>query len=54
MILLELIKEDAVESDAVAVEIREIFEMLYVALVAMEAEVAVLTAAWFLFCLRII
>ncbi len=34
VILLALIKEDAVESDAVEVEIREVFEMLDVALVA--------------------
>ena len=51
MILLELIKEDVVESDAVAVEVREVFEMLDVALVAVEAAVAVLPAAWVLFCL---
>ena len=38
MILLALIKEDAVKSDAVvAVEVREVFEMLNVALVAVEA-----------------
>ncbi len=40
MILLKLIKEDVVESDAVEVEVREVFEMLDVALVA------VLPAAW--------
>ncbi len=34
MILLALIKEDVFESDAVAVEVREVFEMLDVALVA--------------------
>ncbi len=33
MILLALIKEDVFESDAVAVEVREVFEMLDVALV---------------------
>ena len=33
MILLALIKEDVVESDAVEVEVREVFEMLDVALV---------------------
>ena len=37
MILLALIKEDVVESDAVAVEVREVFEMLDVALVAVGA-----------------
>ena len=51
MIILELIKEDVVESDAVAVEVREVFDMLDVALVAIEAAVAVLPAAWVLFCL---
>ncbi len=51
MILFALIKEDVVESDAVAVEVREVFEMLDVALVAVEAAVAVLPAAWVLFCL---
>ncbi len=34
MILLAFIKEDVVESDAVEVEVREVFEMLDVALVA--------------------
>ena len=52
MIVLALIKE--VESDAVEVEVREVFEMLDVALVAVEAEVAVLPAAWILCCLWII
>ncbi len=33
MILLALIKEDVVESDAVEVEVREVFEMMDVALV---------------------
>ena len=33
MILLALIKEDVVEPDAVEVEVREVFEMLDVALV---------------------
>ena len=51
MILLELIKEDVVESDAVAVEVREVFEMWDVALVAVEAAVSVLPAAWVLFYL---
>ena len=34
MILLALIKADVVESDAVAVEVREVLEILDVALVA--------------------
>ena len=51
MIVLALIKEDVDESDAVEVEVREVFEMLDVALVAVEAEVAVLPASWVLFCL---
>ncbi len=52
MILLELIKEDVVESDAVAAKVREVFEILDVALVAVGAAVvAVLPAAWILFCL---
>ena len=51
MILLGLIKEDVVESDAVKVEVREVFEMLDVALVAVGAAVAVLPAAWILCCL---
>ena len=51
MILLALIEEDVVESDAIAVEVSEVFEMLDVALVAVEAAVAVLRAAWVLFCL---
>ena len=54
MILLALMKEDVVESDAVEVEVREVFEMLNVALVAVGAAVAVLPAAWILCCLRII
>ena len=41
MILLALIKEDVVESDEVAVEVRKVFEMLDVALVAVEVEAAV-------------
>ena len=47
VILLALIKEYVVESDAVAVEVREVFEMLDVAFafVAVEAAVAVLPAA---------
>ncbi len=52
MILLALLKEDVVESDAVEVEVREVFEMLDVALVAVGAAVAVLPAAWILCCLR--
>ncbi len=51
MILLELIKEDVVESDAVAVEVREVFEMWDVALVEAEAAVSVLPEVWVLFCL---
>ncbi len=54
MILLALLKEDVVESDAVEVEVKEVFEMLDVALVAVGAAVAVLPAAWILCCLRII
>ena len=54
MILLALIKEDVVESDAVEVEVREVFETLDVALVAVGAVVAVLPAAWILCCLKII
>ncbi len=54
MILLASIKEDVVESDAVEVEVREVFEILDVALVAVGAAVAVLPAAWILCCLRII
>ena len=46
MISFALIKEDIVESDAKAVEVREVFEMLEV-----EAAVAVLPAAWVLLCL---
>ena len=45
MILLALIKEDFVETCAVEVGVREFFEMLNVALVAVEAAVAVLPAA---------
>ena len=44
MILLALIKEDIIESDAKAVEVREVFEMLEV-----EAAVAIFPAAWVLF-----
>ena len=51
MILLALIKEDAVESDAVEVEVMEVFQILDVALVAVGAAVAVLPAAWILCCL---
>ena len=46
MILLALIKEDVVESDAVEVEVMEVFQILDVALVAVWAAVAVLPAAW--------
>jgi hypothetical protein len=46
VISLALIKEDIVESDAKAVEVREVFEMLKV-----EVAVAILPAAWVLFCL---
>ena len=45
MILLALFKEDAVESDKVAVEVGEVFDMLDVALVAVEVAVAVLPEA---------
>ena len=51
MILLALFKENFVESDKVAVEVREEFDMLDVALVVVEAAVAVLPAAWVLFCM---
>ena len=51
MILSALIKEDVVESDKVAVEVRDVFDMLDMALVALEAAVADLPAAWVLFCL---
>ena len=54
MILLALIKEDVVESDAVKVEVREVFEILDVPLVAVGAAVAVLPASWILCCLQII
>ena len=54
MIVLSLIKEDVVESDAVEVGVREVFEMLEVKLVAVGAAVAVFPAAWILFFLRII
>ncbi len=52
MILLALIKEDVVESDAVEVEVREVFEMLDVSLVAVGEAVAVLPAAWIVCCLQ--
>ncbi len=48
MILFALIKEDVVESDAVEVEVREFFEMLDVALVAVGEAVALLPSAWIL------
>ena len=51
MNLLALFKKDVVESDKVAVEVRELFDMLDVALVVVEAAVAVLPEAWVLFCL---
>ena len=54
MILLALIKVDVVESDAVEVEVREVFEMLDLALVAVGAAVAVLPAVWIVCCVRII
>ncbi len=54
MIVLALIKEDVVESDAVDVEVREVFEMLDVSLVAVGEPVAVLPAAWIVYCLQII
>ncbi len=46
VILLAQIKVDVIESNAVEVEVMEVFEMLDVTLVAMEAAVAVLSAAW--------
>ncbi len=49
MISLALFKEDVVKSDKVAVEVREVFDMLDMALVAVEAAVAVLPADWVLF-----
>ena len=42
MILLALIKEDVLESNAVTVEDRAMFEMLDLALVAMEVAVVAL------------
>ena len=51
MILLALIKEDVVESDAVEVEVMKVFQILDVTLVAVGAAVAVLPAAWILCCL---
>ena len=51
---VELIKEDIVESDAVEVEVREVFEMLEVTLVAEGVAVAVFPAAWILCFLQII
>ena len=51
MILLALFKKDVVQSEKVAVEVREVFDMLDVALVAVEVAVAVLPEAWVLFCL---
>ena len=54
VISLALIKEDVVESDAGAVEVGEVFEMLDVALVAVEAVVDVLPVTRVLYCLRTI
>ncbi len=54
MIVFALIKEDVVESDAVEVEVGEVFEMPDVALVAVGSAVPVLSAAWVLCCLLII
>ena len=51
MISLALFKEDVVESDKLVVEVVEVFDMLYVALVAVEAAVAILPADWVLLCL---
>ena len=42
VILLTLVKEDVLESDAVAVVVREVFEMLDVALVVVEVAVVAL------------
>ena len=42
MILLALVKKDVLESDAVAVVVREVFEMLDVALVVVEVAVVAL------------
>ena len=53
MILLALIKDDDVELDKVAVEVREVFDILDVALEAVKTAVAVLSAAWVLFYLYI-
>ena len=49
MILLVLFKEHVIESDKLELEVREVFGMLDVALVAVEMAVAVLTAVWFFF-----
>ena len=54
VILLALIKEDVVESDAVEVEVWWVFEMLDVALVAVGEAVPVMPAAWILCCMWII
>ena len=51
MISLELIKEYVIESDAVAMEVREVFKMLDVTLVAVESTVPVLPASRVLNCL---
>ena len=51
VILLALIEGDVVESGALAVEVKEVFQMLDVALEAVEGAVTVLGAAWILFCL---
>ncbi len=54
MIVLSLIKEDVVESDAVEVAVGYVFEMLDVALVAVGEAVPVLPEAWILCCLWMI
>ena len=51
MILSALIKEDVIEPDALVVEVREVFEILDVALVAVESTVPVLPASRVLNCL---
>ena len=51
MILLALIKLYVVESDAESAEVREVFEMLAVSLVAVEVAVSVLPTARVLYCL---
>ena len=46
VILIALIKEDVFESDEVAVEVRGVFDMLDVALMVVEAAMAVLPGGW--------